>query len=601
MDQIGTSQWAAILVLVAATLPLVASVFAAFDPSTRVRGTADYFIFAGAVDVDSFLKASIGYSLQAAAIYLFFSWAVSYGVWAVPVAIAWAAGFFLVARALRSGYLDGFIRETKERPITIHGFIGEQLRASRPTTIRLCTLIVALATVIGLGGTMITEIDYSTKILLRATGLVASPSTSADLINYQSALVHVTILLFVLLYVLWGGYKAVVVTERIQVPAAYVAFVLFGIGLIFSTVTINGPSNGKYLLGAITAVLGVILYARWKLLQQLEGDNDPAIGNAKGSAGLTFIPLIVFSCAIFFYSLFQPSGPLVKETFLPEVRVTFGFGVVGAISLLITNLIWQFIDISSLQRLQSIAHKTDTATGRELVASALQTTGIEAGLGWILIIIVGLSLRNIGITESDEIADIAAYLLKLGGIGLMLVTILGFAVSVFMLSTISGFVSALSYVSYYDVVPSRKAITDAATSGQQIGRARLVTLLTVIFLYLGYLVLKRLLVSEDVISAALYAIYAFQIAIAPAVFAAVLASRKKGPDSLIGNGLSPAAVALSTLVGIATAGIAATQSKWFERWLDPDSLYVFPPLAAFTASVIVFVLVSVASRLLRKA
>src|SRR5258708_1669578 len=157
MDALGLPQGVAILALIAATLPLVGSVFAAFHPSTKVAGTSEFFLYSGQVDIDSFLKASIGYSLQVASIYLFFSWAISYGLWLVLVAAAWCGGFILVAAALKNGFLDGFIFETKEHPITIHGFVAEQLKTNNVWLRYSCVLTISLATIIGLGGTMITE------------------------------------------------------------------------------------------------------------------------------------------------------------------------------------------------------------------------------------------------------------------------------------------------------------------------------------------------------------------------------------------------------------------------------------------------------------
>ena len=63
-----------VLTLIAATLPIVASVFAALMPSSRIKEIDDYFLYARSLDLDSYLKTSVGYSLQVASIYLFFYW-----------------------------------------------------------------------------------------------------------------------------------------------------------------------------------------------------------------------------------------------------------------------------------------------------------------------------------------------------------------------------------------------------------------------------------------------------------------------------------------------------------------------------------------------
>jgi len=69
-----------IAILIAATLPLVASILSAFSSRTRVVDTEDYFLFDRSLDIDSFLKTTIGYSLQVASIALFFYWSFNFGL-----------------------------------------------------------------------------------------------------------------------------------------------------------------------------------------------------------------------------------------------------------------------------------------------------------------------------------------------------------------------------------------------------------------------------------------------------------------------------------------------------------------------------------------
>jgi hypothetical protein len=172
------------------------------------------------------------------------------------------------------------------------------------------------------------------------------------------------------------------------------------------------------------------------------------------------------------------------------VTSCLGFGIWGALSLFIANFVWQLIDISSLQRLQSISAKFDEKETRDRIASALRLTGIEAGIGWSLIILVGLALRGLGVDKPEALGTVLfSYAANGQATAGVIIPIFLFAVSVFMLSTISGFMSALSYVSYYDLVgiPNGKRTSDMTIEEQApaLATARKITFLVVLFIYLG--------------------------------------------------------------------------------------------------------------------
>jgi hypothetical protein len=116
----------------------------------------------------------------------------------IAYALTWAAGYGLMAELVRAGRLDRFLglrsgdrpshdstsdRETATR--TIHGFIGERIsqrpaESERPEkkslAVRSAILAVSLASVIGIAGTMMTEIDYSSVFFLQAIGMETSDS-----------------------------------------------------------------------------------------------------------------------------------------------------------------------------------------------------------------------------------------------------------------------------------------------------------------------------------------------------------------------------------------------------------------------------------------
>ena len=344
-------------VLIAATLPFVASIMSAFSPATRVKDIEGYFLFDRNLDIDSFLKTTVGYSLQVASIALFFYWTVNYGLLGpLVVCGAWSAGYLLMARAVKRGWLDAFLglippnkspqAEALAPTETIHGYIGERMKRSSGSMRKWGVLFVSLASVIGLGGTMMAEIDYSTQFFVRSIGA----NGGTDILNFW---IEVAVLAFTILYVLWGGYKSAVFTDRFQVPVAYVAFSIFGFGLAALARSAHAET-GVSLVICTMVFLFVVLWAqrRWLLKSVLPSDIWDRV-----TTNLTFGPVIVFGLSALAYLGWSDAGawslaPL-RQILFPDVSF-LGFGLWGTIALIFANGVWQFIDISSLQRLQSL-------------------------------------------------------------------------------------------------------------------------------------------------------------------------------------------------------------------------------------------------------
>jgi hypothetical protein len=99
---------------------------------------------------------------------------------------------------------------------------------------------------------------------------------------------------------------------------------------------------------------------------------------------------------------------------------------------------------------------------------------------------------------------------------------------------------------------------------------------------------------DDKVSAALYAIYAFQLTILPLiVWVVLLQAFVKGRIRL-----HPIAIAITMPVGFAVAWFSATKSELLAPYFEKDSLYVIPPLLVVVVCVILFGLLNTC--LLRK-
>ncbi len=569
-----------ILIFIAATLPMIVSVFAALLPSARTRSVDGYFLYERSLDIDSFLKTSVGYSLQAAAIVLFFLWGISYGLYAAIVPIAWGVGYFLLGRVLVNGGFDAFLHFKDSEPAeTIHGHIWKRLKNPRGVWSRMAVALIATATVIGLGGTLVAEVDYGSKIFLSAAKLTSVPawSMTALLVGFTA------------FYILWGGYRAVVVTDRVQVPMAYGMFGLFTLGIAYLV-----PAHwfGRMMAAVLAVVFILFLRGRLRILPEDDQHN-------RSVAWLTFFPLAIVSIILTLLPTraHSTAPPDILGLMFPTTPDLFGFGFLGVLSLAIANGIWQFIDISSLQRLESLKIAENE---KSTVALGIYTAGFEAAGGWFLILVAALGLRVLGLDDSSKLVD---FLRDLPDSWSVLLPMLVFSATVFMLSTVSCFISAIAFVAYFDFLtliglnsskaqikaPSTSPLTNAETN-LVLFSARITTLVAVFCLFLGYQLLKLSLDSNappgvDRISQALYAIYAFQLAIAPTVFYVLFSKHVKS-----GRLLNPAPVIFSTLVGLSLAWMTATaDAPWIG--VSDASWYVIPPLWVVSMSAITFALV----------
>lgn len=551
-----------IFVFIAATVPLVVTIISALLPSARTRTLDGYFLYDHNLDLDSFLKSSVGYSLQAASIYLLFLWGITYGIYAIIAPIAWGLGYYCIGRSLNQGKLDHFL-EAQQSEETIHGHIWTHLKDNQGWLSKIAVLLITAATVIGLGGTLLVEVDYGSKFFLTAANLT-------DVV--PSWLISFLIVAFTALYVLWGGYKAVVVTDRIQTPMAYGSFGLFTIGLCYFL----GNTFGLLLSVFLCLVFASFLRSRLWILPTDSTHN-------KTVAWLTFLPLIIAAgfVALKLWVMGVTNTTIqtnFSDVFIPKDKAFLGFGIFGIFSVIAGNIIWQFIDLSSLQRLKSLkvtpSNKTDIARG-------MNATGWEVAGGWIVILCAAYALRALGVTD---VMQVIPFLAKQTGSMSLLVPVFIFSVVIFVLSTISGFISAITFVAYYDLLKLAGLRKDEEDDHQVLTQhplqsARLTSIFIMLLLYGLYQILIHILSkiggssSTDLISQAVYAIYAFQLAIAPTVFYVLFSKHL----FITKQKLSALPVLVSTTVGLLVAWFSATASiPWFD--LPLDSWYVIPLL-----------------------
>lgn len=550
------------LSLIAITAPFIFAIVAALKPTARAESVHDYFLFSRKLSSEDFFTTSIGYSLQVAAIFLFLYWTFLYGLASIFVPIAWGSGYLFLFLCIKNGWLDTFLIKASKSSQTIHGYVGAQLGQGGGILVKA----LAISTVVGLGGTLVTEVDYATRILL---GSLDIKSQGFPFLKY---IIHILVLGFACAYVFWGGYKAVVLTDRFQVPIAKTALFILLFAFIYQSSLVNQNIGPIILLSAVLAII-LVFYFQQRRMMRYEVESGSMIGQNILHVVLATLGLYAMSVLVFGGNFSLPSF----AQWVPGNGHFWGFGVLGVVSLVVANAIWQFVDISSLQRLQSVDVLTEDGSiddqKRLRILDGIKATATESSLLWLLIIALAVSIKSLGIGTE---ADLYNYFSTLSGSSALLLPLFLFVVTIFMLSTVDGYLSGVAYVSYYDLSDSQATQGETESNvSQLLSRPRMVSLATITLVYLGYLVLQ--FIGSGRIDQVLYAIYAVQTAIAPSVLIALFK-----PTHLK---LWPAV--LSVLLGWVAAFCVALFNP--PSWIVADSWYVLPPLASLTTASITYI------------
>lgn len=377
-----------------------------------------------------------------------------------------------------------------------------------------------------------------------------------------------------------------VATDVVQVPLAYAGLVVV---FLLAAWELSDHSDGGRTLFAVimmSGLLALFLSLRFRIARHAQTPVPPL-------DIAVFATLIVVALIVVLASVARSPGFITRSDLFPtNLEPFWGFGAVGVISLALANACWQFVDVSSLQRLQSVDLDDDHGDKRKLLQHGLFSAGIEAGGGWVLIILFALVLKWHGVTADT----LRAYFVGHLEFGLVLLPLFVFAIVTFMLSTIDGLISTIAFVSYYDLTPTADAnageAIPAETEEQEasilLRGPRAATALAITLMYLVFLFLRDVL--ETPIDGILYSFYAAQLSIG-VVIVVSLASR--------GRTQSRTCAAIASVVA-GWLGAVLTTVVWDSpRWgIHENSWYLVPPLAALVLSVLVYSAVAPAEKYL---
>jgi Na+/proline symporter len=530
------------LVIFATAIPIVVYLIIGFWPSSHAKTTDDYFIYGQKVSTPDYANTSVGYALQMAAVFLFVYWGALYGLGALWTPLFWALGFWLLLKLLPL-----FLRYHAQGS-TMHAYMSEAFGSKN------LQWLAAIATLIGLWGTMMAEVDYTIQIY---TPLVKT--------ERHQLILGAVFLIFGLSYIVWNGYKAEVNTERTQVPIAYASFIAIVVCLLPSIWSYAGKSAYAVTTSLLIATLLLLLFGKLRLGWKAASRDVQLFIPVIGLAAVALVSIYVSHLVPGHHS------SVLSQPLSTQMRAQ---GLLGVFSLLIANALWMPVDLSTWQRIASVEGSGDTLLSS--LKRGTQRVLFESPATWVLGVILGIAISAGGflansVDPSQGLTVFSATLahpeLSHGGYLLpwVLYPLFVLASVTIMLSTVHCMISAVSFTLYKDIV--------RAKGRQSLAHAKVWTIVVAITGMFVYPYLRFHFSAS--LPTLLYGAYSAQLSL---IVVAVLA--------LLGKRLSQRAAIASVICGFIGTAISVVIAIHIS---DPNAA-VLPPLFAVFAAVAGYVL-----------
>ncbi len=534
-----------LVVFLGTFVPLAIYVYVGLSRRSRVRTEAEYFVSGRDVSGGDYSNTSVGYGLQMAAIFLFAAWGILYGIGALWTAVFWGVGYALLLRLIPrfAGFLD------EPGPLTLHQFIRRRFGAGRSLQ-----FVAALATTLGLLGTLVAEVDYTVLAYEPISGLLG--------FKVPAMLLEGFFLLAGLCYIVVNGYRAEVNAERIQVPVAYIGLLVILFGALPHVWSHSGGYE-FYVAALFTGLsLALIVYGKWSWGRE--------VGVRDAQLAIPLIGLLVLAAEVFFVPANWPEGTNVTALEQPLWTQLTAQGFFPIVALLAANALWMPVDVSTWQRIGSVSgsgaervRQIRIGTRRVMFESPA-TWCLGAVLGWVMV--AGGFLPP----TTDAYAAIGAFSQSLADgrvLGTSAVYGIWLAACVaVMLSTVNALLSAISFTTDRDLVGDRT---------ENLNKARLITLALLVVGFAGYEWLRRGLGAN--LSTLLYGAYSAQLSLIVVVWLVLMDSNRRD--------------ARAAFASIAFGLVATAAATFGALWnINNPTLAVIQPLFATTGSVVGYLL-----------
>ena len=455
------------------------------------------------IPLEQFIDTTVAYALQVAVITLFATWGFLYGFWALWVPIFWGAGYYLIAYLVKRGRLDSFLLQ--ENIGTIHQFLSQKSK------LRSVGALAALVSLLGTSGPAMFEAQYTGKTVAHLFAYSINSPGQESIFQSYSTLFFVSFLIIAAIYMLYGGFRAVVRTDVVQLGIGYIGF-----NIVLSLLLFKLSKNNHYLF-SLLALLALTLMSGWLTFYYKSAVNQ-------GSSLKRFIknafPLL-FSFFIYLSTLLMvaltPTGMkggmsiwkiLEEQKFFKPLSL----GVIPLLSLLIANGLYQVVDIGQWQRLAAV-QAPDIELARNKLSKAIKVIMLYSSASWVIAIIFGMAIKYATpFISTDPYDAVILFVQDLfnSGDDLNIAIVFFFILSMvaIMFSTLDSLISCIAFTIQNDwlIQIKRKLKTIFY------GRATTIIYLIVVFILYNWLSNKVQNFSDI-----LYSCWAYQIALFPAI------------------------------------------------------------------------------------
>lgn len=507
----------------------------------HARSQDDFYRMRGEARLEQYRDTTVAYTLQLAVTVYFVYWGYAYGWANIYFIVTWFLGLLLFAAFSPRILLA--IRRHK----SLFEFLGN--RSGKRTVPML-----ALITIISLAGLLYTEIFFASNYV--ANAVAAEQQTESVGVWFWFALI--VFISVAVLYTGIGGARRVVVTDAIQLGAAYIGFALT-IGSIYPTLAKSSDS-------ILLAVGGVPIWI-FLGIGFLSGRNR----NAKGSAfcaHLSWIGLMIYLAYCLFAFTGRETGLRFPSGLFSQVSEPFGWAPILGFGL--ANLFWQLADYTAYYRLTLMSMPEDDKEAERKISKGIRMTMFSSPLTWGLGIALGMAIYSSEVVSPETLdvfgdftrrtgervaaGDIGGYVALIG---------LGVFVAAIIMSTMDSALMSLGNIIEMDLMKRDFG---------QVGRLVLFSAIGVVVV--GIAIIHRVLAVDVLVF--LGGFYSLFLVIAPIALCVYLRGR-----------ISPLTVYVGAICGVA-GGL------WFVVY-PPETEYnlllVLPMLSAMAISfgiVIVF-------------